>query len=298
MELRHLGYFVRAAELLHFTRAAESLYISQPTLSVHIQQLEEEFGSPLFARIGRNVRLTEAGQILLDRSRNVIREIELAQQEITSLQGLMRGTLRIGALLAFSLEMVPVWLGVFTRAYPEVHVVVSTGTHHDLERGILDGNFELAFSFLPLESDDIAHTRLFEEEVVMVVSNEHPFSKHERITIRDLEHIPLVLPSRQTNTRRKLDEFLVEYKVRPKIIAEVDDLHALLTMVKIGNVATVLTRMAVAGTRDLTAIPFGKSTEKLIAVSMWDRRAQITPAGEAFLEVVKTHCGVESSTST
>ncbi|MBS2002120.1 MAG: LysR substrate-binding domain-containing protein [Candidatus Obscuribacterales bacterium] len=298
MELRHLGYFVRAAELLHFTRAAESLYISQPTLSVHIQQLEEEFGSPLFARIGRNVRLTEAGQILLDRSRNVIRELELAQQEISSLQGLMRGTLRIGALLAFSLEMVPVWLGVFTKAYPEVHVIVSTGNHHDLERGILDGNFELAFSFLPLESDDLAYTPLFEEDVVMVVSADHPFSKHEHISIRDLEHIPLVLPSRQTNTRRKLDEFLVEYDVHPKIIADVDDLHALLTMVRIGKVGTVLTRMAVAGTRDLATIPFGKASEKLMAVAMWDRRAQTTPAGEAFLEVVKTHCGIEPSKST
>ncbi len=291
MELRHLGYFVRAAELLHFTRAAESLYISQPTLSVHIQQLEEEFGSPLFARIGRNVRLTEAGQILLDRSRNVIRELELAQQEITSLQGLMRGTLRIGALLAFSLEMVPIWLGVFTKKYPEVHVIVSTGTHHDLERGILDGNFELAFSFLPVEADELEHTKLFEEEVVMVVSHDHVYSKHERITIKDLEHIPLVLPTRQTNTRRKLDEFLVEFDVHPKIVAEVDDLHALLTMVKIGGVATVLTRMAVAGTQDLTTIPFGKTAEKLVAVAMWDRRAQTTPAGEAFLEVVRTHCG-------
>src|ERR1700732_1907248 len=107
MELNHLRYFVRAAELLHFTRAAESLYISQPTLSIHIQQLEEEFGSPLFARIGRNVRLTQAGELLLEHSRNVIRELELAQQNITSLQGLLRGTLRIGSLLAFSLEMVP-----------------------------------------------------------------------------------------------------------------------------------------------------------------------------------------------
>ncbi len=295
MELRHLGYFVRAAELLHFTRAAESLYISQPTLSVHIQQLEEEFGSPLFARIGRNVRLTQAGQILLDRSRNVIKELELAQQEITSLQGLMRGTLRIGSLLAFSLEMVPVWLGVFTKQYPEVHVVVSTGTHHDLERGILDGNFELAFSFLPLEADEMDHTDLFKEEVVMVVSNDHVYSKHEHITIKDLEHIPLVLPSRQTNTRRKLDEFLVEYNVKPKIVAEIDDLHALLTMVKIGGVGTVLTRMAVAGTQDLTAVPFGRAAEKLTAVAMWDRRAQTTPAGQAFLEVVKTHCGASET---
>jgi LysR family transcriptional regulator, cyn operon transcriptional activator len=294
MELRHLGYFVRAAELLHFTRAAESLYISQPTLSVHIQQLEEEFGSPLFSRIGRNVRLTDAGQLLLDRSRNVIRELELAQQEISSLQGLMRGTLRIGSNLAFSLELIPIWLGVFTKVYPEVHVVVSLGTHYDLERGILDGKFELALSFLPLESDELVHEKLFEEGIVMVVSEDHPYSKHERITVKDLEHIPLVLASRQTNTRRMLDDILIEFKVRPKIIAEVDDLHALLTMCKLGGAATILTRMAFAGSNGLVAIPFARPTDKLTAVAMWDRRAQTTPAGKAFLEVVTTHCGADS----
>jgi LysR family cyn operon transcriptional activator len=294
MELRHLGYFVRAAELLHFTRAAESLYISQPTLSVHIQQLEEEFGSPLFARIGRNVRLTEAGQVLLDRSRNVIKELELAQQEITSLQGLLRGTLRIGALLSFSLEMVPIWLGSFTRAYPEVHVIVSSGTHHDLERSILDGTIELALSFLPLESDEMVHEKLFEEDVVMIVSKDHKLSQREKVTIKDLADLTLALPSRQLNTRRKLDEQLIVNKVHPKIVAEIDDLHALLTMVKIGAAATVLTRMAVADARGLKVIPFDGAGGQLTAIAMWDRRAQMTPAGKAFLGVVKTHCGSDS----
>lgn len=294
MELRHLGYFVRAAELLHFTRAAESLYISQPTLSVHIQQLEEEFGSPLFARIGRNVRLTEAGQVLLDRSRNVIKELELAQQEITSLQGVMRGTLRIGALLSFSLEMVPIWLGSFTRSYPEVHVVVISGTHHDLERGILDGDIEMAFSFLPLEADEMGHEKLFTEDVVMIVSEDHPLSKRQSVTVHDLAGVALALPSRHLNTRRKLDELLIQHKVSPKVVAEIDDLHALLTMVKIGAVGTVLTRMAVADGRGLRVIPFGGDGDQLTAIAMWDRRAQMTPAGRAFLEVVKTHCGSDS----
>jgi LysR family cyn operon transcriptional activator len=79
MELRHIRYFLRAAELLHFTRAAESLYISQPTLSIHIQQLEEELNTQLFDRC-RQLRLTETGQVLLGHARNLIRELELAKQ--------------------------------------------------------------------------------------------------------------------------------------------------------------------------------------------------------------------------
>jgi DNA-binding transcriptional LysR family regulator len=78
MELRHIRYFIRAAELLHFTHAAESLYISQPTLSIHIQQLEEELAAPLFIRTGRQVRLTEAGQIFLVHAQQSVRALELA----------------------------------------------------------------------------------------------------------------------------------------------------------------------------------------------------------------------------
>ena len=91
MELRHIRYFLRAAELLHFTRAAESLHVSQPTLSNHIQQLEEEFGTPLFER-GRRLRLTEAGELLLGYARNAVCELERAKEEVANLQGLLRGT--------------------------------------------------------------------------------------------------------------------------------------------------------------------------------------------------------------
>jgi len=88
MELRHIRYFIRAAELLHFTRAAESLYVSQPTLSIHIQQLEEELGATLFERAGRHarpVRLTEAGHRLLKHLRNALRELELGKEDVAEL---------------------------------------------------------------------------------------------------------------------------------------------------------------------------------------------------------------------
>jgi LysR family cyn operon transcriptional activator len=191
MELRHLRYFVRAAELLHFTRAAESLYVSQPTLSGQIQQLEEELGCPLFDRLGHRVRLTEAGQLLLDRARNAIREVELSRAQIAELHGLLRGTLRIGTTHVFSHYLVPISLAAYITAYPDIHVMVRWGTSPEVERSVLTGTADLGLAFLPPESDEIEYEVLLSDEVVLVVSNKHPLAARAAVSVSELGDLPL-----------------------------------------------------------------------------------------------------------
>src|SRR5208337_5040804 len=150
MELRHIRYFIRAAELLHFTRAAESLYVSQPTLSIHIQQLEEELGALLFERAGRHarpVRLTEAGHRLLKHLRNALRELELGKEDVAELRGLVSGTLRFGSTHVFSQRLVSTALSVFTAKYPEIHIVMKLGTSTDIEQAILERDTDLGLAF-------------------------------------------------------------------------------------------------------------------------------------------------------
>src|SRR6476659_6009143 len=107
MELRHLRYFIQAAELQHFTRAARALNVSQPTLSLQIRQLEDDVGAALFERIGRHVQLTESGALFYEYARRALREIEAGQQSINELKGLMRGVLRLGVTYSLSARLLP-----------------------------------------------------------------------------------------------------------------------------------------------------------------------------------------------
>src|ERR1700676_4614218 len=76
MELRSLSYFVRIAELGSITRAAAHLHVAQPALTRHVQRLEDELNVALFTRANRGVRLTRAGQKLLDGAARILRDIE------------------------------------------------------------------------------------------------------------------------------------------------------------------------------------------------------------------------------
>jgi LysR family cyn operon transcriptional activator len=291
MELRHIRYFVRAAELLHFTHAAESLYISQPTLSVHIQQLEEELGAPLFSRVGRQVRLTEAGEMLLKRGRQAMRELDLAQEEIADLQGILRGTLRLGALFSFSHELLPNWLIKFHKDYPQIQVMVYSAIPPELEQALLAGSIDLALSFLPADSQDIEAEELFLEEIVLIVKNGSPLAGKEFLEEGDLSGLNMVLPGTQgaAAVRRLIDRHLAREKIPPKILMEMNDINALLTMTEKADCATVLSRMAVGNRKGISLLSLTEEPVYTTAGVMWLRAVSLSPAAKAFLKVIKSN---------
>src|SRR5699024_2942115 len=99
MEIRQLEYFLAVCKELHFTRAAEKLNISQTSLSQQIRILENEIGMPLFDRIGKKIRITETGKLLLKHSRNIFFEIEKIRNSVDDLKELETGRVAIGGLL-------------------------------------------------------------------------------------------------------------------------------------------------------------------------------------------------------
>src|SRR2546421_10512469 len=107
MELRSLAYFVRIAELGSITRAAAHLHLAQPALTRHVQRLEDELGVPLLTRANRGVKLTEAGQKLLESAARILREVERTGDEIRAQDAHPSGRIIFGVTPTLCPVLVP-----------------------------------------------------------------------------------------------------------------------------------------------------------------------------------------------
>ena len=293
MELRHLRTFVVAAEALHFTRAAEMLDVSQPTLSLQVRELERDLGTPLFDRVGRTVRLTEAGAIFRAHAVRALREVEAGRGALADLMGLRRGTIRVGVTHSFSARLIPRAVARFRLDHPGVAVTVEKTSGRAVEQGLLAGTINLGIAYAPPEDPEVAAETLFAEEVVVVVAADHPLARSARVDLPEHGRHPLARITREFSTRRLFDDRLRDAGIAPEIAVEMNDIDSLLEVVRLGAGATVLSRRAVADPAGagLALVPIVGPEMTRTAALLWHRDAYRPAAALAFAAVVRDLAG-------
>ena len=124
MEIRQLRYFLDIARTEHLTQSAHNLFVTQSTLSHGLRQLEQELGVDLFDRVGRRLRLSQAGLAFRVYAARALHEIEAGRMALADLGALQSGSLTVGVIPTFLHTLVPAAVAAFSRAYPGVSVVV------------------------------------------------------------------------------------------------------------------------------------------------------------------------------
>src|SRR5882757_6169063 len=193
MELRHLRYFLRIAELNNLTRAAEQTFVTQSTLSHALRQLEDELGTPLFDRVGRNIRLTKAGQLFRDYAARAINEVGRGITALHEVRGLEGGTLNIGVIPIFSLPHVPHTVAAFAALHPKVRIVVQELRSRALEDMLAAGHLDLGIAFHPASRDEVESEYFFDERLVLVVGRAHPLAAKRVLPVNALDKFSLAL---------------------------------------------------------------------------------------------------------
>ena len=185
--LKQFRYLVALSQTLHFRRAAEHCHVSQPTLSGQLQELEERLGVQLVERSRRSqVVLTPIGQTIAERARRVLRDV----QDIIDLgkhgQQWLDGTIKLGALPTLGPYLLPHVLPELHQSHPSLKLYVREGMPAPLIRSLEDGDLDLLLFPTPIREADLESTRLFREQLWVVIPCEHPLAAKDEIKRSDL----------------------------------------------------------------------------------------------------------------
>ena len=226
IELRHIRYLVTIAEEQNFSRAAERLKMGQPGLSHHIGELERQIGAQLVDRSTRPVRLTPAGDALVNEGRVVLSAFDEAIAFTRRVARGEVGRIRIGTVASATFEVLPRLLRAYRTRCPDVQLMVRDMTTPAQIEAIQRGDIDAGLIRLPYETGDLATHLILEEGLGVVLPDAHPLARLTEVPLPALAGQPMVLfpASRQpTRARTYIPRLCREAGFEPWIVQEAMD---------------------------------------------------------------------------
>jgi DNA-binding transcriptional LysR family regulator len=196
MELRHIRYFVAAAETLSFRQASKQLHVSQPSLSVQIKQLEDELGVPLFRRSKRRVEITRAGEAFLSGAREILLRLKQASAAALHAESGEAGTIRLGFIPSASFVILPRLLEKIRRTLPLVNVDLREGPEAQQIPAIQSGAVDISIGPFGRSYDGIESMLLIRERIAVALPKGHKAARKRAVGLRDLEGDLFIIPSK------------------------------------------------------------------------------------------------------
>ena len=235
MEFRQLQHFVAVAEEQHFTRAASRMNIVQSALSSSVRALEDELGAQLFVRTTRQVRLTAAGRVFLDKARTALEAVREAREAVAELTGMKRGKLAIGTVQSLPAFLdLPSLLASFHAQHPGIEVRLCQGGATHLLDKVRSGGLDLAILPLFNPPNEIETTLIACEALVVVCAPDHPLAGRTGVPLAAFREDVFVDFEPAWGTRQLVDRGFAEASIERHIAFEVSDLNTLLELVRRG----------------------------------------------------------------
>jgi DNA-binding transcriptional LysR family regulator len=246
MDLRQLEIIRAIAETGSFTAAGEKLHVSQSAISRQILILEDELGEPVFHRIGRRIRITAAGESLLQLSHRVFRDLQDTVSVISDTREALRGSIGLVGGMTVCLYVFPRLLAEVRRIHPSLDMRVTVGSTQRSIEMLRTGAGDLGLLTLPIEASDLVSVPLLQEELLLVTYPSHPLAAQKQIVPADLDKQPFVLFETGSITRRIVEEFFGRERISPPVIMETENVEIIKAMVRSGLGISIIPWQAAA----------------------------------------------------
>jgi DNA-binding transcriptional LysR family regulator len=227
MNLRHLSVFHAIAKAGSVNAAARLLHTSQPAVSRELRTLEARLGVPLFDRLPRGMRLTEAGQVLLGFAERIFGLEDAAERAMRELADLEGGQLVIGASNTLGTYLLPAIVAAFHIRYPKVSLSLEIGNTEEILKGVLDSRFALGFVEGRVSDEAIEAKEFRRDRIVAVVAPEHSLAKAKEPSVRSLAESPSILREPGSGTREIVERAFTRHRMVPRCSLQISSSEAL-----------------------------------------------------------------------
>ncbi|MGD1047947.1 MAG: LysR family transcriptional regulator [Candidatus Krumholzibacteriaceae bacterium] len=235
MDLTTFKYLVSVAELGSLTAAAGAHFVTQPAVSIRLRKLQEELGVALIEAEGRGVRLTRAGEIVLDYARRFGRLEEELEREITDLTGLARGRIAIGAMDAASSYVLPHVFSRFRERYPGIDIALEVMATNPLLSELRAGRLDLVVGTLPVEpGSDLEVFPIYTERLLLVAHPAHPLAGRRALASSALAGQAFISFHEGAITRGIIEGVLGSHGVTPRVTMTTDSPEAIRNLAAAG----------------------------------------------------------------
>ena len=215
LELYKTFYYVAKNESI--SRAANELLISQPAISKAIKTLEDQLNTNLFIRKRDGVELTEAGEAIYKKIKDAMDLINSAENDLKTLTNMESGAINIGASKTIIHEFLMPYIKSFHKAHPNINIKIHTDKTSDIIKKAKMGIIDVIFTNLPYNlPQEFNEFKLIDLHDCFVANEDFSEYKNKKLTIKDLENLPLLVLTKGTATRIRLDNFCEENNIHIK----------------------------------------------------------------------------------
>ncbi|NRG18817.1 LysR family transcriptional regulator [Rhizobiales bacterium] len=251
-----LRYFAAAASAGSIRAAARELNVASSAVNRQILWLEGTLDLKLFDRVGRGVRLTEAGEILLAHIRRSFSDFDATLGELQALKGLRRGSVTIAAVESVCDSLLPDVVSAFRAKFPGIHVSLRVGGSERVNGFVISGEAEVGFTFDPTRDHGLTVAFQRDLPIGVVMRPDHPLAERKRLKLADCLEFPFCLPSEGLSLRKRLDAVLVTLAPSRKTFVEANSLRFMRALVKRGGVIAFQTRFGIEDERESNSLVF------------------------------------------
>ncbi|MDC1106481.1 LysR substrate-binding domain-containing protein [Prolixibacteraceae bacterium] len=184
--LTQLEYIIAVDNYRHFATAAEKCFVTQPTLSMQIKKLEEFLGVTIFDRSKQPIIPTDLGTKIIAQARNVLKETQEIDEIIRSDKNDLSGSLRIGIIPTLSPYLLPLFIGQFTKEFPEIDITIEELFTYEIESKLKKDELDIGILVTPLKDTEIEETPIFYEEMMVYCDKKNNFLTNDEFSLSDI----------------------------------------------------------------------------------------------------------------